>query len=287
MKVTLNEILDCMEVSFDIKKVGIVFLSLITITLVGMVIQYFKSIFGYNLITYLLLLSFVILLLTLVSLVSITICKLLYQELTIGERISLKSALIFAKDKLIRALSGLILFLIVGAIIYFIHKVIFLFGSILPLQLVLSLFTAPLILIDSVLLIFALVILAQFFPAISIDEMNIVTTFLRLFKIAKKLAVRMLASLSISVILGVMMIAPVFLAVVVSNLFILVLFIEGGSIFEALSATELPTLAIPTYYALKIFVVSSALVFIGFLSILMVFLKAICVNFYIKIKSSI
>lgn len=287
MRFGINEVFDCLDVAFDRKKIvlqlagmaiaaGIVFLS-----------SWLGGLAGNGLITSIVNIAGLIGAILVMAVVFAAISRMSYKELTVGEKLPAKEALAFSRKNLASIILSPVIVIAAGGAVLLAEYLVFLLGRSSLLQIVISVLSAPILLINAV-IVLAFVLAAFFiYPVIAVDESGPVKTSRKVLSAAVSAPAKVLSGAALTVLLGLPVILSFSGILFLANISTISMFGTASGIFEAMKATEIPTIPQTTFIAWSIFLVSLSALAGAVLSFALVYIKTSAVSIYLSIKSSL
>lgn len=287
MRFGLDEVLDNLLISFDIKKVSLqflgVFIALLCFFLFSWVANYISmpwlSIAWWSLggtIVY-----------VLFMLIHGALTSTIYKELTSGEKLDFKQSFSQSKKNLRAMVFSPIIFAVGLLIILGIEYLIFMLGKISAAAVLLSVFTIPFILLNALLLLAAFIEILLIVEIIIIDEAQIISALRKVINIVKKAPIQVIGNYGLVLIVGLIFAIITGGLLFAGSIITLSMFGSSSGLFAQLSATEIPFLPRAMQISYSIFSISMSII-LGFLiSYLFVFLKSNSVSIYLSIKDKI
>lgn len=287
MKFGVSDVFDCIEISFDRKK--IVFQLIGTAIAVGAaflgvwlgslssngVVASAAQLIGFAV-------AFLSMIVTLTA-----VSRMSYKELTTGEKLSAKEALGFCKKKISSIIITPLLVVLAAVLLLAAEYLVFLLGRFAVGQIFISVFSGPVLLINALIVLLLTMGIFVMYPIIAVDESGPVKTLRKMFAVITSAPMQVLMSSSLATIIIVPVIASLAGLLSVANITTITLFGAASGIFAEMAATEIPSIATPTYIAWGIFVFSLVALSGAILSFSLVYVKTTAVSIYMNIKGRI
>jgi len=287
MKFGISDVFDCIEISFDRKK--IVFQLIGTAIAVGAAFLgvWLGSLSSNGIIASAAqLIGFVVAFLSMI--VTLTaVSRMSYKELTVGEKLSAKEALAFCKKNISSIIITPLLVVLAAVLLLAAEYLVFLLGRFAIGQIFISLFSGPVLLINALIVLLLTMGIFVMYPIIAVDESGPVKTLRKMFAVITSAPMQVLMSSSLATIIIVPVIASLAGLLSVANITTITLFGAASGIFAEMAATEIPSIATPTYIAWGIFVFSLVALSGAILSFSLVYVKTTAVSIYMNIKGRI
>jgi len=287
MKFGISDVFDCIEISFDRKK--------IVFQLIGTAIAAGAAFLGVWLgsmssnaviASAAQLIGFVVAFLSII--VTLTaVSRMSYKELTTGEKLSAKQALEFCKKNISSIIITPLLVVLAAALVILAEYLVFLLGRFAVGQIFISIFSGPVLLINALIALLLTMGIFVMYPIIAVDESGPVKTLRKMFAVITSAPMQVLMSSSLATIIIVPVIASLAGLLSVANITTITLFGAASGIFAEMAATEIPAIATPTYIAWGIFVFSLVALSGAILSFSLVYVKTTAVSIYMNIKGRI
>ncbi|MCX5749494.1 MAG: hypothetical protein NTZ10_04555 [Candidatus Saganbacteria bacterium] len=287
MKIGSREVFDCLEVAFDLKKVLFVFLGAAAAFLGAMLLLWLGNIpKNFALAVILQVIAAIYFYIVMIGVCGGT-SIMVYKELTTGEKLSVKDAMSFSTKNLLALALSPVVWLAVSAVVLLAEYAVFMIGKFSAGQIILSLLTVPVILLNAFLLLFLLFGTLLLFEIIAVDGASALSAVGKLYALTKKAPLQILMCLVPVSIVGVLAGAFAFTIFLGSNIISLVIFGSASGLFAAMAAVEIPSFSPATQAAWAIFSFFVSILSGLIISYLFVFLKTSCVSIYMSVKERI
>ncbi|MFA5103728.1 MAG: hypothetical protein WC527_00900 [Candidatus Margulisiibacteriota bacterium] len=287
MKYGVSEVFDCLDVAFDRKKILLqlagIAISVGAVFLSSWIGGQIKNDLTANIINILGMVAVFLIMATIFAAIS----RMAYKELTVGEKLSQKEALAFSKKNLVSIIFSPVIIVAAGGAVLLAEYLIFILGRFSAFQIIISIFSVPVLLINAVIaLTFALAVFF-IYPIIAVDESGPIKTSRKILSAAVSAPVKVLCGSALTALLGIPVILSLASILFLANISTISMFGTASGIFEAMKATEIPSIPVTTYVAWSIFLVSLSALSGAVLSFALVFTKTAAVSIYLSIKSSL
>mgnify|MGYP001001388634 CR=1 len=285
MKFGISEVFDCLEVAFDRKKIlfqligtalaaGSVFL----FSWIGILTGNYVGSNIFNIIG--LIMAFVLTAFTFTG-----VSRMAYKELTVGEKISVKDALEFSKKNTLSVILSPIMIAAAGGIVILAEYLVFLLGRFSIFQVIISIFSIPVLLINAVIILTLATGLFLVYPIIAVDGSGPFKTSKNILSAVISAPVKVLSGAALAALIGIPVISVLGGILFLANISTISMFGTASGIFEAMRATEIPFVPTTTYVAWSIFLVSLSVLSGAVLSFALVYAKTAAVSIYLSIKN--
>ena len=286
-KINISDVVDCLEISFDIRKILLEAIGLILSILILLAFFFIGNIANNGFISFVSYLIGFILSIFSFGITSVAISKMAYSELSIGEKLNWKEAISFSFKNWTKILLSPIIVLLIVAIFYFVQKLFFLLGNIPALAVIISIFTVPIVILNALLILF-LALSTTFIPAIiSVDNLSPIKIITRIYEILKTSTIKTYSYIALLSLIGGQVLLSGAIILYLATFIPFLIFSSSTGIFSAIYATELETFPVSISFAWVIFVLSILIILLAFISYSIVFLKTSLVNFYHSIKGNL
>ena len=284
MRLTLEEIFDGFEVAADIKKIALVFAGSLIGWVVFMLFMWVGGLMKNDIALVLFSVTgYVINYVFCVTALSSS-NRMVYKELTTGEKLTVKDGIEFTKKNIGSIIfSPVVLFLIIAAILA-VQFLLFMFGRFDFGAVIISLLTAPAVMLNALLLACAVFGSVLTLAIISVDESGIIATVTKIYKIARQASIPFIMYMSLALILGIAATAIIALIFILAVTTSILLFGAASQIFINLSAMDVPSLSVPMQVATFISVISIYILAGLVFSYPAVLLQSFATSIYLKIK---
>ena len=284
MRLTLEELFDGFEVAADIKKISLVFAGTVLGWFIFMLFVWLGGLAKNDIV--LALFSFagyaINYVFCVIALSSSN--RMVYKELTTGEKLTVKDGLDFTKNNIGSVIfSPVVIFLTIAAILAA-EFLLFMFGRIDFGAVIISLLTAPAVMLNALLLACAVFGSILTLAIISVDESGIIATARKIYKIARQASIPFIMYMSLALILGIAATAIIAIIFILAVTLSIMLFGAASQIFINLSAMDVPSLSLPLQAATVISVISIYLLAGLVFSYPTVLLQSFATSVYLKIK---
>ncbi len=287
MRYGINEALDCLEVAFDRKKIIVNLAGMVLSAGLFILVSWLGSLSGAEAVSTAANIVGLVSAWIVISLTLTAVCRMSYKELTTGEKISAAEALSFSKKHLLTsALSPALIALAAGAVLLAEYAV-FMLGRYSLVQVAVSLFSIPVLLINSALILLAAVAAVFAFPIVAVDEGGIINTSKKIVSAVLSAPIKMISGVAVTLILGIPVLLALGAVLFTANISTISMFGTASGIFAAMKATEIPFVPGTTYTAWTIFLVSLSVLTGALVSYGIVYAKTAAVSIYLSIKSSL
>ncbi|MEK7376785.1 MAG: hypothetical protein AABZ57_06460 [Candidatus Margulisiibacteriota bacterium] len=284
MRLTLEELFDGFEVAADIKKISLVFagsaggwLCFMLFVWLGGLMKNDIALALFSLVGYAI--NFVFCAIALSS-----SNRMVYKELTTGEKLTLKDGFEFTKKNIGSVVLSPVVILLVIALALAMEFLLFMFGRFELGAVIISLLTAPAIMLNTLLLACAVFGSILTLAIISVDESGIIVTAGKIYKIARQASIPFIMYMSLALILGIAATAIIAFIFILAATITVLLFGTASQIFINLSAMDIPSLSLPLQAATLISVISIYLLAGLVFSYPAVLLQSFATSVYLKIK---
>ena len=287
MKFGINEVFDSLEVAFDGKKVSIAFVGILLTILVSLVSAWVGTMAS-NAIVYVVLqiVSFLILL-AIIACADGAVGYMAYKDLTMGEKLSIKDGLAFSKNNIKTLLLTPITIGIVFIVLFFVEYLILLLAKIPALQIVLSIFTIPVVLFNAILILAAVISVLMMFAIIAVDASGPVSNAKKIYSLVKNAPLQTFASIILSVIIAAPVLIGILLLLFGADVISVALFGSASGIFADMAAMDIPVLAGSAQISWAIFAVFASLLSLYAFSYVLTVIHTCAVNVYLSLKEKI
>lgn len=287
MKFGVSEVFDCLDVAFDRKKIVLQLAGIALAAGAVFLASWVGGSTGNGLSANILNITGIIAAFLIMVVVFTGISRMAYKELTVGEKLSTIEALKFSKKNLISIISSPVIIAAAAGVVFLAEYLVFLLGRFSIFQIIISVFSVPVLLINAVIVL--VLALAAFFiyPIIAVDESGALKTSRKILSAAVSAPVKILSGLALTALLGMPVILSLAGILFLANISTISMFGTASGIFEAMRATEIPFIPTTTYIAWSIFLVSLSALSGAVLSFALVYIKTAAVSIYLSIKSSL
>lgn len=284
MKIGIKDVFDCLEISFDLKKVAFTLGGL----LVGMIGMFALLWIGGipNNVPVFLICQLAGLLFALVCYVLVmgAVSIMGYKELTSGEKVSVWQALGTAKDNIWSFLLSPLAVALAVVLILAMEYVVFMLGRLAAGQIILSLLSIPFVLLN-ILLILALVIgYILVFAIVASEGSGVLSTVNRIYTAIKKAPLQIAMGVALVVVVGTPVVLVGYGALLGGVVATLAIFGAASGIFADMAASEIPSLSSSTQAAWSIFGFFVSLLAGMLGAFILVYIKTSAVSIYLNIK---
>jgi|GEM_PF-1974327 len=287
MKIGSNEVFDCIEVAFDIRKAVFVLLGAAAAFAGALLLLWLGSASGNSALSLAAQLAAALYFYLIIVAVCGGTSIMAYKELTTGEKISVKDALDFSKKNFLSLVLSPVIWLAAPALVLLAEYVIFMTGKFAAGQIVLSLLTVPVMLLNAFILLFLLFGALLLFEIITVDGASPLASVNKLFALTRKASLQVLMYLIPVLIVGSFAAAAAFGVFLGANILSLALLGTASGLFAEMAAVEVPAFSPAAQMSWSIFSffvsVISGLILAG----LFVFLKASNIAIYLSVKERI
>ncbi len=287
MRLTIEELFDGFEVAADMKKILLVFAG----TLLGWLCFMFfvwaggfvKSDLAFGILS------------VVGYILNYGVCtfalgasnRMVYKELTTGESLSPAEGIAFARKNLGSILfSPAAIFIIVAAVLA-VEFAVFMLGRFDLIAVVLSLLTAPAIMLNAVLLACAMFGSVLTLAVIAVDESGIAGTVAKIYTLVRKASIPLIMYMSLALLLGIAATMIIALIFVLATVISVMMFGGASQIFINLSAMEVPALSLPLQAATVIGFISIYVLAAMVFTYPVILLQSFATSIYLKIKEHI
>ena len=284
MRLTIEELFDGFEVAADIKKIALVFSGTILGWVIFMLFVWLGGLTKNDIVLGVFsVVGYAIYYLFCVTTMASS-NRMVYKELTTGEKLTVKDGFEFTKKNIGSVIfSPLALFLVITLALA-VEFLLFMFGRFDFGAVIISILTAPAVMLNA--LLFACAVFGSLLTLaiISVDESGIIATVARIYKIARQASIPFIMYMSLALLLGLAASAIIALIFVLAVSITVLLFGTASQIFINLSAMEVPSLSLPLQAATIISVLSIYLLAGLVFSYPAVLLQSFATSIYLKIK---
>lgn len=287
MKYCLSDVYDSLEIAFDIKKVLFQFIGIL-LALTGLfLLLWAGGLAGNPLVSMSAEILGIIFYYLVVVSVAGGITFISYKELTSGEKISIKDSLLFVKNNWFPITVSPLLLLIAASVVFLAEYVIFMLGRLAAGQIVLSILSAPIILLNAAVILFTVLGIFIMFSIIVSEGTGTIATLNKTYVTLKKAYLKLLMALAPTLIIGSLVLIALFMSLAAGIVISLSIFGSSSGLFMELAAIEVPTLSTSMQAAWMIFAGFAALLISLLGSYKLVFLKTAAVSIYLKVKEDL
>lgn len=287
MKYGINEVMDCLEVAFDRKKI---LFQLAGIALSAAAVVLFSWLGGLaapGLAANALNLTGAFVAAAIMAVFLTGISRMSYKELTVGEKISPKEALEFSKSNILSLLLTPVALAASAGAVFLLQYAIFLLGRFSLVQVVISVFSAPVLVLNAVMILFLGAASLFIYPVIAVDESGPFKSSRKVLTAVFYAPAKLLAGVTLSALMGIPVILSLAGLLFTANILTISMFGSASGIFEAMKHTEIPFIPATTYAAWSVFLVSLSVLSGAVLSYALVYTKTAAVSIYLSMKNSL
>ena len=287
MRFSVNEVFDSLEIAFDIKKVAFVYIGALIAVFGAALILWLGNITGNLIVSIIFQLIAVIFFYIVFVVVSGGISITNYKELTSGEKLSIKQALSYCKENIVSLFASPLLLIISIAAVAGIEYIIFLLGRHSIGQIVLSIFSAPILILNIALILMLIFGLLMIFEIIAVDASSPVGTIKKIHTIIRKAPLQVIMYFAPVMVIGMLVVVSIVGIFFGALLLTLTLVGSASGIFAEMAAADVASFSLHTQIAWTIFSIFASILGGLILSFPFVFIKACALSIYLAIKERI